>query len=82
MPMTPTFQQLASSRVKLTNPSPSPGTKMRISPKSSKPEYKRCGRVSVSGKKGRLEGSFGKEECLNVRGIFPSFGPSFSCTST
>lgn len=36
--MTPTFQQLASGGVKLTNPSPSPGAKIRISPKSSKPE--------------------------------------------
>lgn len=35
MPMTPTFQELDSGRVKLTSSSPSPGTRMRISPKSS-----------------------------------------------
>lgn len=35
MPMTPTFHELASGRVKLTSSSPSPGTRMRISPKSS-----------------------------------------------
>ncbi|XAO23593.1 hypothetical protein I312_102373 [Cryptococcus bacillisporus CA1280] len=38
VPMTPMFQQLASGRARLASPSPSPGTRMRISPKSSKPE--------------------------------------------
>nr|KIR87548.1 hypothetical protein I308_02493 [Cryptococcus tetragattii IND107] len=38
VPKTPTFQQLASGRARLASPSPSPGTRMRISPKSSKPE--------------------------------------------
>lgn len=38
MPMTPTFQELDSGRVKLTSSSLSPATRMRISPKSSESE--------------------------------------------